>query len=70
MSFIGILFWLLMIFALLFGGYFGFAAGSAGRRYYGFSFLLWVLLALCGLGIWGNPFSDARPVVVQERIVR
>jgi len=74
MSFTGILFWLLMIVAVLFGGFFGFSADPAGRRYYGFSFLLWILLALCGYGIWGNPFNDGagarRPVVVEERIVR
>lgn len=50
---IGLLFWLLLIFALIFGwlAY----PPAPNWRPFGYSLLLWILLALLGLGTFGVP---------------
>lgn len=50
---IGFIFWLLMILALLFGGWRTWSADPNGRYYFGFGFLLWILLFLLGWRVFG-----------------
>ncbi len=49
---ISILFWVLMIIALLFGGWRGWS-DAPSRPFYGFGLLLWVLLFLLGWEVFG-----------------
>lgn len=54
---IGLLFWILMILALIFGWVVYPPNGPAGYRPFGYSFLLWILLALLGVSAFGWPIK-------------
>lgn len=53
---IGFIFWLLMLLSILFGGWRVYG-DAAGRPYFGFGFLLWVLLFLIGWRLFGFPIQ-------------
>jgi hypothetical protein len=56
---IGLLFWILMIVAVVFGAWIGWPVAGApnGWRPFGFNLLLWVLLFLLGWGVFGAPIG-------------
>lgn len=52
---LGFLFWLIMFLVLLFGGYIGW---SGPVLFLGFNGLLWVLLFLLGVKVFGWPIKE------------
>ena len=49
-------FWIIMIVPLLFGGW-RFYNDAPNRPFYGFGFILWVLLFLIGWKLFGSPIQ-------------
>jgi hypothetical protein len=50
---IALLFWVIMLICLLFGAWSNFPFSGANARSVGFSFIVWVLLALLGWQVFG-----------------
>ena len=54
---IGLLFWFLMILTLIFGWFIYPPTSAPNYRPFGYSLLLWVLLALLGIAAFGWPIK-------------
>ncbi len=48
-----LIFWVLMLLALVYGSWGFYAAPGESRRFFGMNFLTWVLLALLGWSVFG-----------------
>jgi hypothetical protein len=57
---ISVLFWVLMVLVLIFGGWRGFA-DPPGRHFWGMSLLLWVILFVLGWRVFGFIIQDEGP---------
>lgn len=53
---IGFLFWIIWIFALLFGGFYGWRS-NGGPGWFGGGLVVWVLFFLLGLATFGSPIK-------------